>query len=102
MFGSSHERLFVIVPIGTNDPENGVSGEKTAPTPQQFQERRLQHGPLALGAQTEVRQSWHRPHQCFHLKAMSGEWDIKKTAGSVTKCGRKCRKRRTEEKTKNK
>lgn len=101
MFGSSHERLFVIVPIATNDPENGVSGgKKPPPTPQQFQERRLQHGPLDLVAQTEVRQWWHRPHQHFHLKAMSGEWNVKRNSWKCHKMWAKMQEKK--KKTKNK
>lgn len=71
MFEKSLERQFVIVPTGMSDPENGVSGRKNKkknkhpPPLSNFRKKKLQHGLLALGTQTEFRQRWFQPHQLF-------------------------------------
>lgn len=78
MFEKCHGRQFVIVPIGKNEPENGVSGrkkknpppkkQKPHPPSSNFSKKMLQHDPLAR----ELKQNSDRDGLChtslFHLK----------------------------------
>lgn len=110
MFEKCHGRQFVIALIGTNEPENGVSGRKRKhkKTPQTHihppaisAKKMLQHGPLAPGTQTEFRQRWPLRHQPFSSEVNVRVARCKKTTGGVTKnVGANAEKGRTKEKAK--